>query len=1168
MRIRISLIATLALLAATSLAAAASYNTSRGMHPDDFPFAPAVQPAGTAHRLGLAASVKSNGGGREKDVWILHLADPPLATYCGGNEELPATCPEATGTVKLNPDSPASRLYLEHLTNEHRKVQLAIEEIIGHPLVVIYHYQFAFNGMSVKMTDPEAEKVKAAHVDSVVVVEPGVIEGLLTDDGPAWIGATAIWNGLDGLPGTKGEGVVAGIIDTGINIDHPSFAATGGDGYVATNPKGKYYGWCNASHPKHKAHMVCNDKLIGMYSFTSDQDPEDGDGHGSHTSSTVAGNVLPAAVLHAPTSAITRSISGVAPHANVIMYEACVENPLPGESGGCPSSATTAAIDQATADGVDSLNYSISSGQNSPWINSRFVAFRGAVAAGVFVAVSAGNAGPGAQTTNAGAPWITAVAAMTHDRKMLNRLINMTGGGSTPPPDMDGASFTAGYGPAKIVYAAGISNTLATDDGRCLQPFPAGTWNGEIVVCDRGSNARVAKATNVMAGGAGGMVLANDANSGASLSADGYDLPGVHITYANAVTLKNWLKTGTGHMGTIMGTIAEEKPAYGDSMAAFSSRGSALTAVCCRRPGLDIDNTWLDLIKPDIGAPGVDILAAVASDPSDTSGEPEFGLLSGTSMSGPHVAGAGTLVRALRPTWTVPQMQSAMMMTGAVAGTKKEDGSSPTTPFDVGAGRVNLAEAGKSGLLMSIPSADYMGADPDKGGNVSSLNRASLANAQCLKICTWTRTVENARNAAVNWTVSITPIPGQAALAAGLTLTVNPTTFSLPAGGKQTIQVTADVSGLALDTWAFAHVVLTPADTTIPTAHWPVAIQRVGSKLPPFVTIETDQTTGSKTVSGLQVNGATQLTLTRFGLAKGTTGTGSAEPDPTNTNPYDLLTTSVRIPITLDAGVKRVVVETTASSAPDIDMFVVRDANGDGNITANEVICTSGSETWQELCELLDPPPGDYIVYLQNFTGSGAASDSISYAYGIVPGTDAGNWTASGPAAPADGALFDLQLGWNIPTLAPNDRYFGVLGVGSAADKPGDLGFIMVDLLSTMKSTAPTATPPTVPTTVPPTAVPPTTVPPTAVPPTVPAATATPAGKVSCICSLIRGRVPEQAINYGAANPEMINGWGKLAFPNLPPGPRNGVRSCLSITNPAIPYHPVNNGLIFRSGCP
>ncbi len=371
-----------------------------------------------------------------------------------------------------------------------------------------FTYTTAFNGIAVELSAKQARIVAA--VPGVVDVRPDFTRFLQTDAGPGWIGADTVWNSLS----TKGEGIVIGVIDTGINPANPSFVDPGADGYDHANLRGVFYGICNSSDPKYDSGF-CNDKLIGAYDFTSalTGNPAtslDVNGHGSHTASTVDGNFVTPATVIAPPTTIDRDISGVAPHANIISYRACYSDSV----GGCPGSVLVASIDQAVQDGVDVINYSIGGGSSDPWLDYDAQAFLAARQAGVVVVTSAGNNGPSSETAGSpgDAPWLIAVGASTHGRAFENSLIGLTNTSSLPLGDIQGQGITDGYGPKPIVYAGDPPYS----DRLCGKVAP-GTWtNGEIVVCDRGTYGRVEKGENVLARGAGGYVLANDSANASS----------------------------------------------------------------------------------------------------------------------------------------------------------------------------------------------------------------------------------------------------------------------------------------------------------------------------------------------------------------------------------------------------------------------------------------------------------------------------------------------------------------------------------------------------------------------------------------------------------------------------------------------------------------------------
>jgi subtilisin family serine protease len=731
---------------------------------------------------------------------------------------LAATAPDATGADRLDTESPAATAYLEYLATQHEALFGDIEGALDRSVEVAHRYDAVLNGIAVSITAGEAEVV--ASLPGVRHVERDSRLELHTDNGPRWIGADEVWGedpvtGNADCEGTCGEGVVIGVIDTGTNHDHPSFADIGGDGYDHANPRGRFFGACD---PVTGA-PFCNDKLIGFWDFTGTT-PEDDNGHGTHTASTSGGNVL-TAVMEAPTFTLERDISGVAPHANIISYKGCSGNPVIG----CQLSALVGAINQATLDMVDVINYSIGGSSANPWSDLDSQAFFDAYSAGILVVTSAGNAGPGSGTLGspADAPWVTAVGASTHDRKLDNGIIDMAGGNSTPPADIFGKSLTAGLTPARVVYAGDYGSSLCgegasdpTTGESEINPFPSGTFNGEIVVCDRGTYGRVAKAQNVADGGAGGYVLANDAANGDSLNADPYPIPGVHISFDDGVVLKQWIADGGGidHTGTgsIQGTILDVNPAHGDIMASFSSRGPNPAV-----PGL---------VKPDVTAPGVDILAAWMSPLGSAGDPPEFNVISGTSMSSPHTAGAGALVRAVHPDWSPDEVKAALMTTAftvtpgtgdEVHGVLKEDSATPADPFDMGAGRVDLRQAATAGLVLDETVAGYETANPALGGDPSSLNLPSLGNDFCTSTCEWTRTVKGTAAGTVTWSSSTTT-------PTGMTVTVSPASFTLSEGETVTLTITADVAEVSpKDVWTFAEVQLTPS-ASVPAAHLPIAV--------------------------------------------------------------------------------------------------------------------------------------------------------------------------------------------------------------------------------------------------------------------------------------------------------------------------------------------------------
>jgi PKD repeat protein len=740
--------------------------------------------------------------------YIVQFAGKPLALYDGGVAGLAPTMPAARGELRLDPESADSRAYYAYLDTQQAARIAAIETAVGRSVDVAFRYRTAFNGIAVSLTPTETATVRG--LSGVTRVQREEYLQTLTDHGPQWMNADEIWDGTATGVATKGEGIVTGIIDTGVRSDHPSFADIGGDGYDHSNPRGIRYGVCAVNVLK------CNDKLIGMYDFTTSGE-EDDVGHGSHTASTVAGNVVDA-TIYAPTTTIgPRQISGVAPHANIISYKACMAATLnPGglqNLGSCPITALIAAIDQATADVVDVINFSIGGGSVDPWTDLLGQPFFGTQAAGVFVAASAGNEGPNPRTIGrpSNSPWLMSVGASTHDRRPTGRV--QLSGGASPFPEIVGMSLTSSLASTPVVDAATLGNELCN-------PFSAAgsaAIAGKIVVCTQGVIGRVAKGVNAKNAGAAGMILVSQAGYKNSVVSDTHVIPTVMIGEWDGAKLRSWLASGSGHAAALVGTSLDQNTDLADRMAGFSSRGP------------DLNNHYM--IKPDVTAPGVAILAAWHTHPGPANAPP-YQMIQGTSMSSPHAAGAAALVRATNTLWTPDQVRSALVSTGFTVpnGGKetvpvtKEDHTTPADPFDLGGGRVDVARAAKAALVMNESVADYQAANPALDGDPRQLNVPSFAHDSCALSCSWTRTLANASGGTVTWTATTMS-------SSGFSLSVSPAAFTLSGAVAglpvftQDITVTARNLGLKEGTWEFGAVVLTPSDPSLPAQRFPVAVR-------------------------------------------------------------------------------------------------------------------------------------------------------------------------------------------------------------------------------------------------------------------------------------------------------------------------------------------------------
>jgi hypothetical protein len=367
--------------------------------------APQAEAAAEIAAPGTAGFAESETG-----LYVVQLTDRPLSTYDGSIAGLAATSPTLTSNNRLDINAPDSIAYLNYLQAQHDNFINSAEILLGRSLDVQFQYLNVLNALAVRADYAEAQRL--AELPGVRAVYADELRELTTDVGPGVIGAPVFWEGEYGFDEHRGEGVIIGFLDTGVNHEHPSFAAVDGDGYEHENPygDGNYVGVCeDPSDPDYED--LCNDKLIGAWNFhPSSPSATDWNNHGSHVGSTIAGN-LHDATFTVGADTFVRTISGVAPRANVISYLVCFPS--------CPSTSSVAAVNQAIADGVDVLNYSISGG-DSPWTDIVDIAFLDATAAGMFVSASAGNAGPGPSTVAKTGPWNAAVAASTHNRVIAN----------------------------------------------------------------------------------------------------------------------------------------------------------------------------------------------------------------------------------------------------------------------------------------------------------------------------------------------------------------------------------------------------------------------------------------------------------------------------------------------------------------------------------------------------------------------------------------------------------------------------------------------------------------------------------------------------------------------------------------------------------------------------
>ncbi len=715
--------------------------------------------------------------------YIVKFGESGLLHYKGEVAGLRATEPAANGQRKLDIKTQAASAYRDHLANMRSDYMGAITAALSRNADALHDYDVMFHGVALSLTAEEAQRLRS--VPGIVSVEPGGTYYLDTDAGPQLIGAPAVWDGTAVIGGTpiRGEGVVVGVIDSGGNADHPSFSddADPSCGFDAGNPK-----------------------LVASYDCLSPNcvggNPEDtdpsGTGHGVHTASTAAGNSLtPPLVVQGVELAFP--ISGVAPCAHVITYKVCGTNT-------CDGAAIVASTQQAIIDQVDVLNYSISGGR-SPW-SDQDRNFLDAVNADIFVAASAGNTraatpDPFANVNHRG-PWVMSVANSTHDR-IVGFPVDVDGGPQDVPAQAgSGIDFADGTTTATVASAAALGNEEGCTAGG---GFPAGSMTGQIALISRGNCSFAEKINNATSAGAAAAIVYNNAG-GPPIIMGGIEattIPSAMISQGSGIAIRDFL------VGTPAAEMTVTAPAERVTEISFAD---ILNAGSLQGPNVDFDVT-----KPDITNPGTNIYAAIG----DIGGQ--FGFLTGTSMSSPHTAGAGALVRAANPSWTPQEIKSALQLTTERAGFFS-DATTPWTPEHVGNGRVDMNNAARAGLVMDESFANFLAANPSTGGNPRTLNLPSMRFTSCPGWCMWERTVRNARDVATSWDVSVETPPG-------VLLRVEPSSFDFTGdlSETQTLRIFATVIAPTPDL-SYGRVNITEGTDQFPESSMTVAI--TGTAIP------------------------------------------------------------------------------------------------------------------------------------------------------------------------------------------------------------------------------------------------------------------------------------------------------------------------------------------------
>ncbi|GAB3464248.1 S8 family serine peptidase [Kineococcus endophyticus] len=956
--------------------------------------------------------------------YVVTLAQDPIANYDGSVPGIPRL-KSAGGELDMTRST--TRRYRDLLLSAQTKVA----DVVGaRPQ---QRFTVALNGFSAHLSAAQAKRLAATA--GVVSVAPDVTRHLAdttsesqgsaaasgttasaaptaastrtTADYLGLTGKGGVWDQLGGVA-QAGRGVVVADLDTGLWPEHPSVAgaklptkAPANDPYgpyrsgstirMTKADGGTYTGICQTGQQWSASN--CSTKVVGARSFNEGflqaqalapeefDSARDSDGHGTHTGTTAVGrNGVPATIQGDSYGDVT----GIAPAAALAVYKVC----WTGEDGqnGCQTSDLVAAIDQAVADNVDVINYSIGSDPSPDPADPVELAFLSAASAGIFVSASAGNSGPAASTVDHQSPWVTTVAAAT---SVLHEGTVVLGDGTK----LVGARLQQkplASAPIVLGSAVRIRQAPADDADKCLDgSLDPAKAKGKIVVCERAITARVAKSAEVARVGGVGMVLYNPVSN--SLEPDAHSVPTVHLDTTAGQRVVAYVRGNRNATASFQVGNTTGRATATPQISAFSSRGPAL-----------VDDG--DVLKPDVTAPGSGVIAGY-SPVASTNGKDLFAPESGTSMSAPHVTGLAALYMAAHPEFTPMMVKSALMTTARdIVGS---DGKAVRKVLSAGAGFVEPTKMSSPGLVYDSTPVDWLswleGSGVDTGTGLpavdpSDLNQASIAVGDLVG----TRTV----------TRSVTAVTGglyyAKASVPGFDVQVQPSVLNLQPGQTGQFRVTFSRTTAPVDQWSSGWLTWTGGQRLTvrsPVALKPLTLGGVPADL-------TAPAAASGSVRATVLPGTTgALDLTATGLVAGDTRSGRVPVGDVR-----------EFPVTIPEGTTFTRFDLVGQAGSDVDLFLYTDG---GTLVAQSAT-TAADERIDGFVE-----PGRYVLQVSGYTGAGGASD-VGYSvtsYVLGAGAGAGSFTVRpDPLQLTQGRPATVTASWK--GVDPSKRYLGTIAYG------------------------------------------------------------------------------------------------------------------------------------------
>jgi subtilisin family serine protease len=638
---------------------------------------------------------------------IVHLATPSLAEWVHARS---AAANREAGLVdpagRLDHEAPLAVDHVRRLEAEQLAFVKAMRLALPQAEVATYidelgarrehFYRIVFNGLAVDAgvgSHFEAVRAELLRLPGVAGVYRDLAHAPATYASLPLINAPAAWNHpVVGGQGRAGEGIRLASMDGGLHHAAPMFSGAGYS-YPPGYPKG------------HTSNT--NGKIIVSRAYFRSYDPpapgdekpwpgEAGTEHGVHTGSTAAGNAVDGTFWGTPIS-----LSGVAPRAYVMSYRvfyASVQG-----IGSFYNAEGIASLEDVVRDGAHVVNNSWGGGPSSGGgeYDALDLALLNASRAGVFVSMSAGNAGPGNGTTDHPSGDYINVAATTTSGTYASGRLSADAPKPVPETLINLAYEVPAWGDllpiGKNSYPYRPSAVDSTNIEGCIE-WPAGTFDDRLALIRRGACEFGVKALNAEKAGAAFVIIYNSVaggdlppGMGAGAVGGQVTIPVISIGHANGAALADWYAQNPDRVSVEMDTVGYPIGNTPDRVAAFSSRG----------PGVGL------VLKPDIAAPGVNIMAQGYD--GSARGEARhlgFGQASGTSMASPHVAGAAALLRQIHPEWNNAAIKSALMSTSKYTDIYTADGQ-PAQPLDIGAGRMDLTRAADPGVILDPPSLSF-----------------------------------------------------------------------------------------------------------------------------------------------------------------------------------------------------------------------------------------------------------------------------------------------------------------------------------------------------------------------------------------------------------------------------------------------------------------------------